>query len=71
MIVRTVPRRLLSMTPAPGISPSFGVGDIITANAVLSGSVGGAQRVYRFTVEQDTEGNEMITNLVTTGDQDF
>jgi hypothetical protein len=68
MLVRTVPRRLLSMTPEPGISPSFGVGDIITANAVLRGSVGGAQRVYRFTVEQDTEGNEMITNLVTSAD---
>jgi hypothetical protein len=26
------------------------------------------QRVYRYTVEQDTEGNEMITNLVTTAD---
>jgi hypothetical protein len=68
MLVRTVPRRLLSLTPEPGVSPSFGVGDLITANAVLRGSVGGVQRVYRYTVEQDTEGNEMITNLVTTAD---
>jgi hypothetical protein len=68
MLVRTVPRRLLSITPDPGITPAFGVGDLITANAVLRGTVGGVQRVYRYTVEQDTEGNEMITNLVTTAD---
>jgi hypothetical protein len=68
MLVRTVPRRLLSLTPEPGISPSFGVGDLITANAVLRGTVGGVQRVYRYTVEQDAEGNEMITNLVTSAD---
>jgi hypothetical protein len=68
MLVRTVPRRLLSFTPEPGISPSFGVGDLITANASLRGTVGGVQRVYRYTVEQDTEGNEMLTNLVTSAD---
>ncbi len=69
MLVRTVPRRLLSLTPDPNTGVgSFQVGDIITANAVLRTSVGGAQRVYRYTVEQDTEGNEMLTNLVTTAD---
>ena len=69
MLVRTVPRRLLSVTPDPNTGVgSFQVGDIITANAVLRTSVGGAQRVYRYTVEQDTEGNEMLTNLVTTAD---
>lgn len=68
MLVRTLPRRLLSVTPEPGISPSFGVGDLITANAVIRGTVGGVQRVYRYTVEQDTEGNEMLTNLVTSVD---
>jgi hypothetical protein len=68
MLIRTVPRRLLSMVPEPGISPSFEVGDLITANAVLRGTVGGVQRVFRFTVEQDTEGNEMITELVTSAD---
>jgi hypothetical protein len=71
MLVRTVPRRLLSITPEPGISPTFGVGDLITANAVLRGTVGGVQRVYRFTVEQDPEGNEMLTNLVTSADGEF
>jgi hypothetical protein len=71
MLVRTVPRRLLSITPEPGIAPSFGVGDIITANAVLRGTVGGAQRVYRYTVEQDPEGNEMLTNLITSADGEF
>jgi hypothetical protein len=71
MLVRTVPRRLLSITPEPGISPAFGVGDIITANAVLRGTVGGAQRVYRYTVEQDPEGNEMLTNLITSADGEF
>lgn len=71
MLVRTVPRRLLSMTPEPGISPSFGVGDLITANANLRVSTGGVQRVYAYTVEQDTEGNEMITNLTTTADGEF
>jgi len=68
MLVRTVPRRLLSMTPEPGNVPAFSVGDIISANAVLRDTVGGAQRVYRYTLEQDTEGNEMLTNLVTTAD---
>ena len=68
MLVRTVPRRLLQMTPMPGISPTFNVADIITANAVIRGTVGGAQRVHSFTVEQDTEGNESITQLVTTAD---
>jgi hypothetical protein len=68
MLVRTVPRRLLSFTPDPNISPAFGVGDLITANAVIRGTVGGVQRVYRYTVEQDTEGNVMLTNLVTTAD---
>ena len=67
-IIRTVPRRLLSVTPEPGISPSFGVADLITVNANLRGATGGVQRVYAFTVEQDTEGNEMITNLVTSVD---
>jgi hypothetical protein len=68
MLVRTVPRRILQMTPAPGISPTFGVGDIISANAVIRGTVGGAQRVYSFTVEQDTEGNESIVQLNTSAD---
>lgn len=68
MLVRTTPRRLLSMTPEPGVTPTFGVGDLITANAVIGDTVGGVQRVYRYTVEQDTEGNEMITNLVTSTD---
>ncbi len=68
MLVRTVPRRLLQMTPQAGISPSFNVADIITANAVIRGTVGGAQRVHSFTVEQDTEGNESITQLVVTAD---
>jgi hypothetical protein len=71
MMVRTVPRRYLVMTPEPGFVPAFEVADIVTANAVIRGTVGGAQRVYRFTVEQDTEGNEMLTELVTSGDQDF
>lgn len=56
------------MTPEPGISPAFNVGDIISANAVIRGTVGGAQRVYSFTVEQDTEGNEMLTQLNTSVD---
>jgi hypothetical protein len=69
MLVRTVPRRLLSVTPEPGIMPAFGVGDLITTNAVIRGTVpSSVQRVYRYTVEQDTEGNEMITNLVTSAD---
>lgn len=68
MLVRTLPRRILQMTPEPGISPAFNVGDIISANAVIRGTVGGAQRVYSFTVEQDTEGNEMLTQLNTSVD---
>jgi hypothetical protein len=68
MLVRTVPRRLLQVTPEPGVTPSFGVGDIITANAVIRGTVGGPQRVYRYTHAQDADGNEMITSLVTTAD---
>ncbi len=68
MLVRTVPRRILQMTPEAGVSPTFSVGDIITANAVIRGTVGGAQRVYSFTVEQDTEGNESIVQLNTSAD---
>jgi len=68
MLVRTVPRRLLSVTPEPGVTPTFGVGDIITVNANIRGSVGGAQRVYRYTHAQDVDGNEMITSLITTAD---
>ena len=68
MLVRTVPRRLLSVTPEPGVTPTFGVGDLITANAVIRGTVGGVQRVYRYTHRQDVDGNEMITNLITTAD---
>lgn len=68
MLVRTTPRRLLQVTPEPGVTPSFGVGDIITANAVIRGTVGGPQRVYRYTHAQDVDGNEMITSLVTTAD---
>ena len=68
MLVRTTPRRLLQVTPEPGVTPSFGVGDFITANANIRGTVGGAQRVYRYTVEQDTEGNEILTSVVTSTD---
>jgi len=68
MLVRTVPRRLLQITPQPGISPAFNVADLITVNAVMADTYGGVQRVHAFTVEQDTEGNESITQLVTTAD---
>jgi hypothetical protein len=69
MLVRTVPRRLLSVTPMPGIFPAFGLGDLITVNAVIRGTVpSSVQRVYRYTVEMDTEGNEMITDLITSAD---
>ncbi len=68
MLVRTLPRRILTVTPEPGITASFDVGDLITANAVLSGTVGGVQRVYGFTEEQDTEGNVSITQLDTSAD---
>ena len=68
MLVRTVPRRLLSITPDPGVTPSFGVGDLITVNASLRGTIGGVQRVYRYTHGMDTEGNEIITDLVTSTD---
>lgn len=68
MLIRTIPRRLLSFTPDPGITATFDVGDLITANAVIRGTVGGVQRVYRFTEEQDTEGNVSLTNLVTSTD---
>ena len=68
MMIRTIPRRLLSFTPDPGITATFNVGDLITANAVIRGTVGGVQRVYRFTEEQDTEGNVSLTNLVTSTD---
>jgi hypothetical protein len=69
MLVRTVPRRLLSVTPEPGVGVgAFGVGDIITANAVIRGTVGGPQRVYRYTHAQDVDGNEMLTSVITTAD---
>jgi hypothetical protein len=70
MIIRLVPRRLLNVTPEPGILPTFVCGDIIGVAAVLSESLSGAQRVYDMTIDQDPEGNETISQLVVSADQE-
>jgi hypothetical protein len=70
MIIRLVPRRLLTVTPEPGITPSFVVGDIVGVAAVLSESLSGPQRVYEMTIDQDAEGNETISQLVVSADQE-
>lgn len=71
MAVRLTPRKLLTMTPKAGLAPTFGIGDRIAVNAALRGMVSGTQRVYEMRVEQDTEGNQTITQVVTSADQDI
>ena len=69
-LVHFRPRRLLSVTPEPGISPSFTPGDIITVGALLGESHAGVERVYGYRAEQDTEGNVQLTRVTTSADQE-
>lgn len=69
-LVNMRPRRLLSVTPEPGISPAFTCGDLITTAAVLGESFSAVQRVYSYRAEQDTEGNVQLTSVTTSADQE-
>lgn len=56
--VRLKPRRMHSITPEPGIVPSFHVGDLITLNAGprFYGGFSGEQRVMEYTYVWDSNG---------------
>ena len=69
-LINMRPRRLLSVTPEPGISPGFVCGDLITTAAVLGESHSAVQRVYSYRAEQDTEGNIQLTSVTTSADQE-
>lgn len=69
-LVNVRPRRLLEITPEPGISPSFLCGDLITIGAELGESHAGVQRVYSYRAEQDPEGNVQLTQVRTSADQE-
>ena len=70
MLGKLRPRKLLRMTPEPGTVPAAGIGDIVSVNALIRGtSVTGTQRIFERTVEQDTEGNQTVS-FVVSADQD-
>jgi hypothetical protein len=69
-LIHMRPRRLLSVTPEPGISPSFTCGDLITVGAALGETHSGVERVYSYRAEEDTEGNVQLTRVTTSGDQE-
>jgi len=69
-LIHMRPRRLLSVTPEPGISPAFTCGDLITIGAELGETHSGVERVYSYRAEQDTEGNVQLTRVTTSGDQE-
>lgn len=69
-LINMRPRRLLSVTPDPGISPAFTCGDLISTAAVLGESHAAVQRVYKYRAEQDTEGNVQLTSVTTSADQE-
>lgn len=69
-LVDSVPRTFLSVRPNRGIAPTnFGVGDLIgVAAAGLNGSYSGAEHVYGFNLDQDTEVLT-ISEILTSADQ--
>lgn len=69
-LINMRPRRLLTVTPEPGISPSFTCGDTITGGAALRDTISGAQRVYSYRAEQDVEGNVQLVSVTTSADQE-
>lgn len=69
-LINMRPRRLLTVTPEPGISPSFVCGDQITVSAVLGESHSGVQRVYSYQADQDPEGNIQLSSVTTSADQE-
>lgn len=69
--IRAVPMTLADIKPQRGTAPTFSVGDLITVQAGprLDKGFSGAQVVFEFTVQVDTEGVPEVTGLVTSGDQ--
>lgn len=64
------PRRLLEVTPEPGVLPTFVPGDLITVAAELADSHSAVERVYGYRAEQDLEGNVHLVSVKTSGDQE-
>lgn len=71
--IRALPRKLVHFTPIrnEGIG-DFDVGDLVAVNAgaYFRGGLSGAQRIYEYTVNWDTEGVMEITELVTSAQQE-
>jgi hypothetical protein len=71
MLANLGARRLVTVTPTPGVAPSFQCGDLITVAASIRDSVSGPARVYSYRKEQDTEGNVMYASVTTSADQEI
>jgi hypothetical protein len=70
--LRAVPRTFASIRPERGITPNFGVGDLITVSAgsQLLGGFSGSQRVYEYEVDCDADGVMSVTEIITSADQE-
>lgn len=70
--IRATPQVFASVRPERGISPNFGVGDLISVSAgsQLMGGFSGAQRVYEMEVECDADGVVSVTEIITSADQE-
>ena len=69
-LVSMRPKRTLTVTPEPGISPSFACGDLITVAANIRDAHSGVARVYSYRAEQGTEGNVSLVSVTTSADQE-
>jgi hypothetical protein len=70
--IRATPQVFASVRPERGISPNFGVGDLISVSAgsQLMGGFSGSQRVYEMEVECDADGVVSVTEIITSADQE-
>jgi hypothetical protein len=70
--LRATPRQFASIRPERGITPNFGIGDIIhvAAGSQLHGGFAGAQRVYEVEWRTDFDGIIECTDILTSGDQE-
>lgn len=71
--LRAVPRTITGMTlDRTTAAPSFFVGDLITttSGSVLGGGFTGAQRVYSYTIQIDTDGVGEFTEIIASADQE-
>lgn len=70
--IRATPRVFASIRPERGISPSFGVGDLISVSAgsTLHGGFSGTQRVYEVEWKTDYDGIIECVEILTSADQE-